>query len=287
MIGSNNQQTTPRTMLMAFLGAIPIVLIISLLTVLGLVVATSKTKKNNTTSLNASQVISAYSQPEAIASLTSKTYEQQNIGSGTLTYKLSPHTYSVNQETSNFVNFYATNTSVKDDTKTVTTQTDTFMKNHGLTKDDFTPKSSDSTYSTYSNGVAICQLENSVKPSNPVDYVQQHTLACADKTTLETEYSKTDKLLKLYTTTEKLPQFNQSIRYQKDDSNKSYAILNLISESKKYSLLFASVDNDWEYVGDLINSTPDRKSGNYTISQAMYEKISAAKYGDFITSDIH
>ena len=259
-----------------------------LLTALGMVVILKNMTQKTTSSTkptSAADIISAYSGPETIIGLSSKLYQPQIDASieAIVQYKLSGHTYGVTVPTKHSLMFYAVNKSQPDDSATIQSQTATFMQQKGFAKAE-SPAPIATTglqYTTFSNDTAVCQLTDSQQPAS-TDTLRFHSLACVDRSTIEQEYTATEKLLSIYKQSHQLAAFAQATRFTASEGNKSYAIVGFTVQTSPSRLLFAAVDNNWLYLGDLATNNPKYANAKYTITPDILRAISDPKYGDFL-----
>jgi len=273
------------------IAAALIVIVTILLVGLGVAYLLKNVASNNVvpsssgqTALDPPNVIMAYSAPGAIAELSSDLYQQQkdDTSDAHITYKSSSHDYSVSIPTKYHTLFYAKNTSNKDDTKTIQDQTTSFLLSKGYNKVE-TPASSSTPVSvTYASQKAVCQLTGSGPISDSPTY---YALACVDMTGIDQEYTAIEKLLSLYKASHQLASFTQAIRSTVTEDNKSLSIINLTEDKSHHSFLFAAIDTNWEYIGDLSGTTTS--SGKYTITPEVNTALHNPKYGDFLTKNIH
>ncbi len=248
-------------------------------------------EKNSTIIAPSTQtVVADFSKPGAIAGL-SKIYLKRSSSSkvstiATINYKDDVNKYYITvtvDDTQQSVRYTPINKSQDDDSKTVISQTTDFMKKLYLDVDSYNPTNTDLIkYQTYSNSTLVCQLQIRRGTSDATSS-NIYTLSCLNKSVFNTEYIKIDKLLGIYSKSQELPVFTGATDNSKTEGNKSYSILSLIVDSgNRYRLLFASIDDKWDYLGTLSTGTA-RKS---TITPEIQTKMSDPKYGDFLTANI-
>lgn len=238
------------------------------------------------------EIIAAYKAPETIDALSDKQYSLQegmSSMSANVYFRSDEQSYAVSTPTKDSLTYTAKDVKQPDDSQAVQAQTSDFMSHKGLNKVTTPAQKSYSTltYTTYANDQTICQLTDE-RPSANSGLRPFHQLACVAKTAIGKEYVAIQKLLLLNDTTKQLKDFQQITRTVTTEGNKSFATLMAIDTSGKSSeFLFAAVDNDWEYIGDLSAHGDMSKNTKYTISPAIEKAISAPKYGDFLTKYIH
>jgi hypothetical protein len=135
---------------------------------------------------------------------------------------------------------------------------------------------------TYESNESVCQLVSSgtavtkgVKAS--------HLLACATKAAIDDEYAMVEQLTGLYAKKTTVPTFAQVTRSEQREGKKALSVL-LLSGEKNVRLLFAAIDDKWEYVGNL--SSGSKTNAKFTISAELEAAIRNPKYGDFLTRNI-
>jgi hypothetical protein len=275
-----------KIIMIVIIGVIFIAAVFGMIFILTYVLpSSSKSTKEATSS---TVVIADYIAPKAIAGLSSSIYNQQSVSAAAVSYKLTGHNYITSTATSNTVTFFSISKSQKNDSAAIQSQTTTFMKNLGL---DLVNNSGitavkDSAITTYANDKVACQLTDSTGTlaNNSPRY---HSIACADTSAIGQEYIAIEKLLAIYKKAHSLPSISQVIRAVASKDNISYTILNITASNGYLRLLFAAVDNNWEYIGDLANGDQKYNTGKYIITPEVQSKISDPKYKGFIVSEIH
>ncbi|HET6747370.1 MAG TPA: hypothetical protein VFH06_04670 [Candidatus Saccharimonadales bacterium] len=239
-------------------------------------------------SLSAAEITKEYAKPDAVKALSSNDYTAQadQTTDGTVIYRSSTASYIINAPAKNHVLFAGKKPMTKDDTPTVQEQTTAFMKDKGFEKagNVGTARSQNPSHATYQNDKAVCVLTSTktVEGSNLPPY---HELACADKTSIQDEYAATDKLLALYKNAGGNAPFTEVARQTKTEGNKALSIVSLINNEQSTALLFASVDNQWAYIGNL-NDNSGVSNGKYAVSDQVRQAVADPKYGDFLTKNI-
>lgn len=259
-----------------------------LLAALGMVVVlknvTQKTA-DSTKTASAADIISAYGAPNTISGLSTALYQQQTDTSieANVQYKLSGQTYAITVPTKQSLMFYEVNKSQQDDSATIQNQTATFMQTKGLDKTEspVPTTAKDLNILTFTNDTTVCQLTDSQLPAS-ADTPRFHGLACVDKSAIKQEYTAIEKLLSIYKQSHQLATFTQAMRLTASEGNKSYAIITLITDKSPSRLLFAAIDKNWVYIGDLSTNNAKYANAKYTITPEILQAISDPKYGDFL-----
>jgi hypothetical protein len=239
--------------------------------------------------INADEVVALYSVPGAVKGLAADLYDQQldDGMSVPLRYKLTNRNYIVSTPTTENVLFYSKSTEVQKDTKAIQDQTTVFMHDKGYEKvaTPATARDEVITRVTYASERAVCQLTSSAEQT-PEGSPASHQLACAQNAVIDAEYAEVDKLLELYAKNKATPTFTEAVRFSTSEDNKAYAMVSLVTTQKRSpNLLFAAVNDDWAYVGDL-NGAEGEDNSKYVISADVKAKISDPKYGEFLTRNL-
>lgn len=244
-------------------------------------------KKSQTSGVASSSIISAYIQPDTISGLSSNLYRQQSNVAATIQYQLGSKGYGTSIETKDSFIFYALDKTQKNDTATIQTQTLAFMKQRNLAKTSSSSTAGDTMMTTtYSNGDNVCQLVD-FSPSTISGISPYHEISCADNKAVLNEYTAIENLLNIYKKSQKITDLTKAIRFTATDKNVSYSIIYLTTRTSQSSLLFAAVNNNWEYIGDLTAGDIKYASGKYIITPEIKTKINNSKYNGFITKNIN
>ena len=232
-------------------------------------------------------VVNTYSY-ETIAGLNEETYLTQNDENAAayVTYKSGNHAYTVQAPTKLDTMFIAKSASQPDDRKTIEEQTTAFMTAKGYDKINNTGSASaeNPLYYTYASSEAVCQLTSGRPVEGLPAIPPYYGLACLEKASIENEYGEIEKLFEIYKKSQALPSFNEVSRTTSTDGNKALSILALSGEEARPSLLFAAVDNNWEFIGDL--NAGNEANGKYILSPAVRTAINNPKYGNFLKNAI-
>jgi len=237
--------------------------------------------------ITADEVVGMYRVPGVISGLSDSLYDQQldDDTSVPVAYKLASHAYSVSTQTSSNVLFYSKTPSPQDDTKAIQDQTAVFMRSKGYEKADslVTSDASKPARARYVSKSAVCELTSS-GTATPKGSPASHQLACVENSAIDDEYKAVEKLLDLYVT-DKKPTFTEAVRSFVSEGNKAYAILRLTTEQKPPALLFASLNDEWAYLGNL-SGGDGAGNAKYVITPEIKAKISDSKYGNFLTKNL-
>lgn len=238
----------------------------------------------NKKQLNAQETVKAFEISGAIQGLSSGYQRQKTESStGVVIYKADDKAYSVTTSTP-YVAIFSAKDENKDDVQLIRDETMVFMNASGY-KEAAYQQASDGTgpfYATYENDSSVCQLASSGS-AIPKDTKASHLLACITKEKINDEYAMVEGLIDLYAKESKLPTFAQVIRSEQREGKKALSVLALSGE-KNVRLLFAAVDDKWEYLGNLSNGS--KTNAKFTVSAELEAALRDPKYGDFLTRNI-
>lgn len=239
--------------------------------------------------INAEEVVAMYRVPGAISGLSESLYDQQ-LDDGMnvpVVYKSADHEYMISTQTPSSVLFYSKTPSSQDDVKSIQDQTAVFMRSKGYEPVKSSVVSGDDSpeRAQYASKSAICQLTSSGK-TTPEGVPASHQFACVENAAIDAEYAAIETLLGLYSGAKKdKPSFTAATRSFANEGDKAYAILQLTTKQNSPSLLFASVDDQWSYLGNLSDPASE-SNGKYVITPEIKAKISDSKYGNFLTRNL-
>ncbi len=266
-----------------------IIVLISIATIFVLKTLNPVAKNNKSTAkvYLTKDIASSYSKTGTINGLSSDTYRQYISAKLLIIYKNDEHSYSVYVPADDNVTSIQIKESQPTDKKSIQEQTTAFMSQKGLKLDKTnTVDKYNVSYVTYINEKITCQL-TSYEPDVAHKSPRTHQLACVEISKINSEYSSTDKLLNIYKLSSKIPTFTASSRLTKTEGDKSYAILSLRSSGVGYRLLFAAVNNNWDYICNLSSSNNNiSPSSKYNLTTEIKAKINDPKYGDFLSKNI-
>ena len=225
---------------------------------------------------SAAFIISDYAKPENMRGLADDYVSQQDATApSNIIYKAENKTYEVSVATDHYALFYAKDGAAHSDGATIEAQTTAYMQEQGFQK---SKGSSSAALSTYTNSGSVCQLTKAPQ-STPAYYL----MACADKSDVEKEYASVDYLLGLYKKSGQLTPFTRALSASITSDNKTMTTLSLTTPGKHPVLLFAAVNGDWSYLGDLGGGSEKTSNGKYTLNAEIQSAIHDPKYGDFLT----
>jgi hypothetical protein len=240
----------------------------------------------NVAALKASEVISAYGTSGTVKALNETVYSQQvnSESESRVLYKADGHSYITSVPAKDHLLFYVKNKLEKDDSAEVQAQTTAFMEARGLSKVNLKVSAANTPmYTTYKNDATVCQLIDSgidTQLASP----SYHELACVATAAVQGEYALIDKLVGLYKNSHQLAEFSQAIRVATSEGNKSLSIISFVGIQSHPALLFAAIDGNWSYVGDIGSGTTS--NGKYALTPDVKSAIADPKYADFLQKNI-
>lgn len=262
-----------------FIVAVGTILILKTVAPRHRVVATQAVIKSKTVS----DIISAYTKPGAIPSLSQALYisSENTLNKLTINYQASDHNYAVSVPASDSMLFSAKKVNPVDDSAKVQSDTVLFMKQQGLAQVTSIPDAllPSQKYTTFSGNGVICQLIDTPNTSSLT-----HQLSCADTKAINTEYERIDGLLDIYKKNGgTLADFTRATSYTNKSGSVSYILLTLSGGNRILnSLLFGVVDNNQQYIGDVTSGDEKYSNGKYIITPATLKAMSDSKYNGFL-----
>ena len=234
---------------------------------------------NMTKATSAEEIVKAIQTPGAIKSLEGFTQAKPS-DTTQLTYKASDRPYAISTPTKGSVLFVAPAPGPQ--SNTIEEEIVRFITEKGYEKTETIGALPTSTrYTTLKSPVGVCQIA-SPRPAEGQQTLFFYQIACVDSGIISQEYSNLERLLSIYKESGgKVPAFTSASRSTVTEENKSFSIVTLSGDNSQTSLLFASIDNNWEFIGDLA-SDDVAANGKYGISAEMRSKINSPRYGNFL-----
>lgn len=228
----------------------------------------------------AASVISGYINPQTVRVFTQRYQLQQDTTApARIMYTAEGQKYEVSLSTSSYAMFYAKGAAEPGDAALVQQKTTAYLEGKGFQK---TTAEKGSNLTTYANSGSVCQL-TSEPASSPAYYL----MACADKVDVEKEYSTIEGLLDLYRKNNKLAAFSRAITSTVTSSNKAMTTISLTTAPPAHPvLLFAAVDDKWDYIGNVGDGNAATSNGKYSLTPQINAAIHDPKYGDFLANNL-
>lgn len=272
-----------------------VVLVIGLLIVAGLaigMIALLRTlfmpapKQTETPATPVGEIISGVKTAGTIKALENYQEQFTDVPSGQIVATLHGKNYAISLPTKHSVLFFAKTPGQQSDLAAAQEQISTFMAEKGYSRTENTgaaSKSENPLYITYKSNVGICQLA-SAQPAQQGG-LAYHTISCGENTAISQEYAAIETLLALYKKEQTPPSFTEASRTTVTEGNKTLSFLSLIGENNTM-LLFAAIDNNWEYIGNVGQSGSGDSNGKYAISDEVRTKMDDARWGDFLKKNL-
>jgi hypothetical protein len=223
---------------------------------------------------SAASIITGFMAPENIRVLSEGyLFQQDTTAPSRITYKANGQKYEVSLSTEHYALSYAKDGAAHSDAATVQAQTTAYMQENGFQRS----ASSSASVDTYVNSGSVCQLTKAPE-STPAYYL----MACADKSDVDKEYASIEKLLGLYKKSNQVGTFTRALSATITSGNKTMTTVSLTMPGKHPVLLFAAVNDNWEYIGDLGGGNEATSNGKYSVSSQVQSAIHDPKYGDFL-----
>lgn len=273
--------------ILIIVATIVIIIAVSCLTVFVLKNITSKksstASKTDTKTLSADEVIKAFK----ITSLSDKSYSKQDKAAALLQYKSDKEDFGVSLPLNTSIIYSTSDADNNDDTSEVQSQLTSFMKDNGLNPDNTTIYNNNKTlsYKTYSNSTTVCQMLSNNDPATS-NQSHFHQFTCITKISIADQYNSVKKLLSVEGTLKIPDDYMLAFIVNNSKNNIKYSILNLDSKTKHQGLLFAAIDDKWEYLGDLMGGGKQYATEKYSITPELQAKINDAKYKGFLKESL-
>ena len=247
-------------------------------------IAPQKSSNNITTSVviaKPSEIIKQYQTAGKIQSLDTLYSKRESplVGPEVINYT-TKDSYMVYIKPTDSVQYEQKDKSITTNSTAIKSNSESFLGINHLNKMSITAKGTP--FSVYDSEKTVCQLFDS--PSFKQNGAML-TLSCVNKSIINEQYTTINKLLGLYTGNKSAIATPTGIivRSSKED-NKILSVLNIYgakTESGAISLIFAAIDNKWEYIGERSISNGDAFVDN-SISAALKTRLNDAKYQGFL-----
>lgn len=264
--------------------AIILVVFISTITVF-ILKTTNKKEISNTNSkvLSAEEVLKSFK----IKKLSGDDYKKQTDTQSMLQYKSSNETLGVNVDTKTSTIYSTSNSKNSKDTSEVQTEATKFMKDNGFSTSETKIRNADllMQYKTYENDATVCQFISTDTPASD-SQSHFHQLSCVSKKSISDQYNAIKKLLSIKDSPKSPSDYMLATVINNSKDNIKYSILSLNSSSSHQSLLYAAIDDNWEYLGDTLAGGQENATAKGSITPELQAKINDAKYKGFLKENI-
>jgi hypothetical protein len=229
---------------------------------------------------SAASVIGGYTDPRTVRVFTQRYQLQQDATApARIMYTAEGQKYEVSLSTSNYAMFFAKSAAEPGDPASIQQKTTDYLESKGFQK---AAVKKDSNVTTYTNSGSVCQL-TSEPASSPAYYL----MACADKVDVDKEYSTIESLLDLYRKDNKLAAFSRAITSTVTNADKAMTTISLTTAPPAHPvLLFAAVDDKWDYIGNVGDGNAASSNGKYSLTPQVNAAIHDPKYGDFLANNL-
>ena len=206
-------------------------------------------------------------------------------GDSIITYKPSNSAYSVQISSADKVQFAKTNNSTAADLQLATNNGKTFLTAHKLVKLSDTSLTN-STVLTYDSQNAVCKLFGNL---NPTKKTSTYGLVCADQKTLSAEHDAIQTLLAIYQQAGGSADFKDVTRTTHTAGNKAISLLSINPQSSAtpaYTLIFASIDAKWSYIGQRVTPSVDIKD-SFVLPAKLKTAVNDPKYDGLLAQYVY
>lgn len=278
----------PPKKIVIVIAAVMAVILVSVLTVF--LLKQTVVKKEATTNGSSTAVSSASDilKNFKISGLDSSSkYSSQTDSASILQYKLDTEVLGISLATNKSTLFVTIDPSKAKDTADIQSQTTSFMEKKGLAVINTTIYNPNKAlkYMTYADDTAVCQLMSTDEAiSTGQSHLQQ--LTCVDKKTISDQYNSIKKLLAIGDASRQVAGYAQALITENSKDNIKYSILSLNATGKSQRLLFASVNDKWEYLGDLLGGGKQYATEKGSITPELQAKINNVKYKGFLKASL-
>ncbi len=200
-------------------------------------------------------------------------------------YKLSETPYAVQVSAIDTVQFTRTENSTADDITKAASDSKAFLTTNGLKLADHQP-AKDTNWVVYDGQQTVCKTYSSLHPDKKVS---SYGLVCTDKKAIVAERDSIKALLDLYTKTGTHADFSSIVQTIHSEGNKRLSLLSAAptdTTKPPVTLIFASIDGTWSYVGTRVTPSIDVES-SFVIPDDLKKAISDPKYDGFLLKYVH
>jgi len=237
------------------------------------------TETQTSSTPSAESIIDDYIKPESMRIFSERYQLQQDTTAPSrITYTAEGKKYEVSLTTEHYALFYAKDGAAHADASTVESQTTTFMQEKGFQA----VKTKKPTLAVnYTNDGSVCQLTKS-----PQSMPSYYLMACADKSDVDSEYATIERLLGIYKKSHQIDAFTRALSITITSDNKAMTTISLTIPKKHPVLLFAAVNGNWTYIGDVGSGDESTSNGKYSLTAEVQTAIHDPKYGDFLAKNL-
>ncbi len=180
-----------------------------------------------------------------------------------------------------YVQYERKEKSTKENSSEIVEQSKTFLKNKGLVNTSTATTKSGVVYTNFDSTNVFCQTsENTIDPAYPATF----GIACALKSFISDRYSQINTLLKLSPSDSSAAK-TVTIGLDLTETTQKLTTLDVVFESSAKTLIFASQNNVWEYIGERpITNADDTTS--FVLSDTLKTAVNDPKWNGFLAKYI-
>jgi len=179
------------------------------------------------------------------------------------------------------IQYARTDTSLKDNSESLKSTTVAFLGQNGMVQRSTDTSVPGIVYTNFESSNLECQISDA---DSSVYGTAVYGLACGLKSAVTDTYKELDSLIALNTAASDKP---SSVISDKNiaEGNKELLTLNVIYGNKAMSLIFASLDGVWEFIGEKVIQNPDDES-SFVIPESVTKNISDPKWDGFLIKNL-
>lgn len=229
------------------------------------------------------EIMPAFQKEGAVPGLNKTLYtlSENTLNTSSINYKADERSYAISVPAKQSLLYSAIDPSKPDNTLKVQSETTALMTQLGLSQTTSIPDESlpNQKYTTYKHASVVCQLVDNVS-----QYAATHEFTCVDTAAINDEYARIEQYFAMYRKTgETLGDFSRVTSFTKNQANMSYTLLTVASGKRVVnSLLFAAVDKNESYIGDVTSGDSKYSNGKYVITPETMKALSDPKYNGFL-----
>lgn len=231
--------------------------------------------------LSPTELIKKYSDGYKLDNYTIDTVTANSI----LSYKLSDTSYTVQISSRDNVKFARADNSVASDITSAIDKSKAFLTSNGFSKASG-QLATDESQALYDSPANVCLISSSMSPDKKAS---AYGLVCADKKAFAAERDAIKTLAEMYKNTGGSIDFKSVVRTTHTEGNKSLSLLSINPQNTSkapYTLIFASIDDKWSYVGSRVTPSID-VAESFQIPSTLKTAINDPKYGGFLAKYVY
>lgn len=282
----------PKTNFKLIIGIVLGIILVGALTVVLLNILVPRDSINTTpeaATASPEEIIKKLKEPNAIDTVSDLYVETKSPIGGLNDINYSrPNSYTFTQTGSDFVQYERKDANKNDNDTAAVEGVKTFLTKYKLDEIE-KPAASTAVYTVFEGENAICQILTLPKMNSRAASLN---VSCVKKSTITETYTSIDTLLALYDKQASTPLSPATVKVITFvEGNKTLTTLDTYSSSDTAtSLIFAAINDDWEYIGERPLSTGTTESNatgiNRALSNELKAKIADPKYEGFLAKYI-